>query len=284
MKRPIKKININPKIVFIALAVVCAVLIFLSYKYSDKFAPIKAAFNNVITPMQKGIGSAGKAISDKLDMLSDIDRLLKENEELETELEKVKNENQMLLQEKYELNWYRDLYDLDIQYVDYPKVAARVISKDTNSYYNTFLIDKGRDHGIAVDMNVMAGNGLCGIVTEVGKNWAKVKTIIDDNTNVSGMFLKTSDTCIVSGDLELLDSGYIRVSMISPNAEVYDNYEIVTSHISDKYLPGILIGYVSNIEDDPSTMTKKAYLTPVVDFEHLEAVLIITKLREQLED
>lgn len=283
-RKPKKKIQINPKYVLIVCAVLCLALIVVSYKFSDTFAPIKTAVGDVITPMQKGINNTGKAISDKLDMFKSIDSLLEENERLKKELDDIKSENQMLIQEKYELDWYRELYELDGQYSDYPKVAARVISKDTNSYYNTFIIDKGRDDGILVDMNVIAGNGLVGIVTEVGKNWAKVKSIIDDSSNVSGMFLKTSDTCMVNGDLQLLDKGYIKVSMISPNAEVYDNYEVVTSYISDKYLPGILIGYASNIEADAGNLTQHAYLTPVVDFEHLEAVLIITELREQLED
>lgn len=279
-----KKIVFNPKHIFIVCAVLCVGLMFCSYRFSDAFAPVKNAIGDFITPMQKGINTVGKMISDKLDMFKSIDDLLQENEELRSQLDEVKNENQMLIQEKYELNWYRELYELDQQYMDYPKVAARVISRDTNSYYNTFIIDKGREDGIAIDMNVMAGNGLVGIVTEVGKNWARVSSIVDDSSSVSGMFLQTSDTCIVNGDLELLDSGFIRVEMISLNAEIYDNYQIVTSHISDKYLPGILIGYVSNIEVDSSNMTQQAYLTPVVDFEHLEAVLIITKLRDQLED
>ena len=131
---------------------------------------------------------------------------------------------------------------------------------------------------------MLAGSGLVGIVTSVGPNWATVRSIIDDASSVSGMFLTTSDTCIVSGNLELLDEGYINVRMIDLNAEIYDNYEIVTSYISDKYLPGILIGYVSNIRTDSSTMSKEAYLTPVVDFRHIEAVLVITELKEQLED
>ena len=190
----------------------------------------------------------------------------------------------ILTQEKYELNWYRDLYDLDTKYSEYPKVAATIISREPNSYCNVFIIDKGTDNGIQKDMNVIAGSGLVGIVTDVGKNWAKVRSVIDDDTSISGMFLKTSDTCIVSGNLELLDKGYINVSMINLKAEVYDNYEVVTSYISDKYLPGILIGYVSNIGIDAGQMSKEAYLTPVVDFQHLEAVLVITRLRDQLDN
>ncbi len=283
-RRVKKKISINPKYVFGACIIICAALLVLSYKYEEQFAPVKNAVGNIITPMQRGIGSVGDYISSKFKIFSDIDELIVENEKLKEELEEVKNINQMLTQEKYELNWYRDLYELDRQYIDYEKVAAKVISREPNGYCNVFIIDKGSDDGIKKDMNVLSGNGLVGIITEVGKNWSKVRAIIDDFSSVSGMFLKTSDTCIVNGNLELLDDGYISVEMISKNAEIYDNYEVVTSYISDKYLPGILIGYVSNIRPDSSNMSKEAYLTPVVDFEHIEAVLVITELREELVD
>lgn len=279
-----KRITFNPKALFIVLGALCLVLIFLSYRYKEKFAPVKTAVGNVITPMQKGINSFGNAISDKLKVFSDINKLIAENDELKTELNDLKAENQALTQEKYELNWFRDLYELDMKYIDYEKVAARVISREPNSYCNEFIIDKGSNDGLEVNMNVISGNGLVGIVTETGKNWAKVRSIIDDSSSVSGMFLKTSDTCIVSGNLELLNEGYINVKMINLDAEIYDNYEVVTSYISDKYLPGILIGYVSNIKTDSSMMSQEAYLTPVVDFEHIEAVLVILEQKEQFED
>ena len=185
--------------------------------------------------------------------------------------------------EKYELNSLRELYQLDQKYPSYPKVAARVISKDSNNWYNVFTIDKGSDDGLAVDMNVIAGNGLVGIITEVGHNYANVRSIIDDNSNVSGMFLKTSDTCIVSGNLELIDKGLLEVSYIkNMEAEIQDGYEVVTSHVSDKYLQGILIGYVKDISDDASKTSKSGYLTPAVDFNKLETVLVITQLKEAL--
>jgi len=130
-------------------------------------------------------------------------------------------------------------------------------------------------------MNVLAGSGLVGIVSETGKNWARVRSIIDDDSNVSGMSIETHDTCIVSGDLKLMrDKGVIRIGMISMDANFKENSEIVTSHISDKYLQGILIGYIREIKVDSSNMTKTAYLMPAVDFERLDEVLIITELKE----
>lgn len=277
------RIKINPKTVFVVCVVLCLLLIFVSYRFRDKIAPVKTFTGNVFAPMQRGICTVGQAISDRLKQSRDIEELIAENDSLKAQLEEIRRENQVLTQEKYELNWYRDLYELDKEYTDYSKVAAKVISREPSGYSNFFVIDKGTQDGICENMNVIAGNGLVGIIVETGKNWARVKSIIDDSSNVSGMFLKTSDTCMVSGNIELLDKGYIDVSMINPQAEIYDNYEVVTSYISSKYLPGILIGYVSNITNDISTMTQKAYLTPVVDFRHLEAVLVITELKETYE-
>ena len=77
-----------------------------------------------------------------------------------------------------------------------------------------------------------------------------------------------------------MDEGKIRVELISKDAEIMDGFEVVTSHISPNFHQGILIGYVSDIELDSSNMTKTAYLTPVVDFERLKEVLIITELKE----
>jgi rod shape-determining protein MreC len=234
--------------------------------------------------MQKGINSVGSYISKQLEALTNIRDLLDENEKLKRQLEAKTLENSILTQDKYETDRLRELFEVNQKYPDYPKVAARVMSKDTSNFYSVFTIDKGADDGIAVDNNVLAGNGLVGIVTEVGKNYAKVRSIIDDASYVSGMFLKTSDTCDVKGNLELLDEGVIRIEAIPLNAEIEDGYEVVTSHISNKYLQGILIGYASDIKLDSSNLAKVGYLRPAVDFQHLEDVLIITTLKEKLED
>jgi len=276
-----KKIVVNPKYVFWGLTFFCILLVVVSYKFSDTFSSLKNVIGSVVAPMQKGINDLGDYMGEKVEHFSDMDDLIAENKSLKEQITDLKNTNQILNQEKYELTYYRELYALDGLYDQYPKVAAKVISKDPNSYSGEFIIDKGEEDGIAKDMNVLAGNGLAGIVTETGTNWARIRTIVDDASKVSGMFLKTSDTCMVTGDLELIDKGYINVSQISMNAQIYDNYEIVTSYISDKYLPGILIGYVSDIGVDPTKLAQECRLTPVVDFAHIEAVLVITQLREQ---
>lgn len=277
------RLSLRPKYLLYALLFLCAMTIYISYQYRDSLIPLKTSIGNLITPMQNGINTIGSWFAGRAELFESKRALQEENDRLRAELESLKMQNSILVADSYDLAALRELYEVGQKYSDYPMVAASVISKDSNSYYSSFVVNKGSRDGIRKDMNVIAGNGLVGIVTEVGKNYSRIRAIIDDTSYVSGMFLKTSDTCTVHGDLELMDDGLIRVEGISLHAMIEENYEIVTSHISDKYLPGILIGYVQDIEIDASNMAREARLMPVVDFEHIENVLIITTLKERME-
>ena len=192
-------------------------------------------------------------------------------------------ENNRLQQERYELERLQELYALDQNYADYKKVGAHVTANDSGNWFSSFTIDKGEQDGIKKDMNVMAGTGLVGIVTEVGPNWARVRSIIDDSSNVSALILSTSDKCIVKGDLTLMNDGKIRFEQLANNgSEIKEGEQVVTSHISSKYLQGILIGYVSEITTDANNLTRSGYITPAVDFQHLQEVLVITTTKEEM--
>lgn len=278
------KISINPKHVLIACSVLLIGLIIFSFRYSDKLSPVKEAVGTVITPMQRGINTVGTGISNRLDSFRKINALLDENNALKEQVNTLSYENKLLIQDKSELDSLRKLFELDKKYADYPKVAARVISKESNNWYSTFKIDKGTKDGLKKDMNVLAGSGLVGIITEVHYNYSLVRAIIDDNSKLWGMFTKTSDTCLVEGDLQLMNQGKIQVSMISKDAKITDGDEVVTSQTSSKFLPGILIGYISDIKLNANNLTKEAYLAPAVNFERLDEVLIVTQLKEPLVD
>ena len=139
-----KKIRIHPKYLLIVFGVICFILIFISYQYPDKTAPVRKIAADFITPMQRGINRIGKAINSRIENFSDISALIEENTRLKDELNQLKYENKMIQQDNHEIETYRSLFELDQKYITYPKVAARIISRDSNSYYSTFTIDKGR--------------------------------------------------------------------------------------------------------------------------------------------
>jgi len=276
------RISIPSKYVLLTLTIVCIAMMILSFTTNVISGPLETVAGYTIVPFQKGIAQAGLWLTSRSDSIKRMNELAKENEELKTQVADLTIQVNDLQQDKYELSELRQLFALDEQYSDYDKVGARVIGKDAGNWFSSFLIDKGKNDGVDVDMNVMAGGGLVGIITEAGPNWATVKSIIDDNSNLSGMVLSTSDTLIVTGDLELMNEGYIRFSQLIDNEDaVVQGDQVVTSRISNKYLPGISVGYITQINKDANNLTKSGYITPIVDFKHLETVLVITELKQQ---
>lgn len=252
--------------------------------FSDKAAgPFRVLANVTVVPLQQGINHIGGWLGDMKDNFATLQQLQDENEKLREQLDALTTENNYLLEESYEYERLQELYKLDQNYAEYEKTAAHVIGRDSGNWFSTFTIDKGSLDGIEKDMNVLAGSGLVGIVTEVGPTWSKVRSIIDDSTNVSGMVLSTSDTCIISGDLSLMSTGQIAFDQMENNDNVVAvGDQIVTSYISDKYLQGILIGSVSEINVDSNNLTRSGYITPAVDFRNIQEVLIITTTKAEL--
>lgn len=283
MKKRRNKKWIHPKILYMCMAILCVILVLVSFKFSDQLSSVKTVVGNVMTPMQKGINTVGHFISDKFDLISSKQSLLDENKQLKQKLDEMSYNNKILIGENSELENYRELYKLDKKYPDYPKVAATVISRDGNNWFRVFTIDKGTEDGVEVDMNVISGNGLVGIVSEAGKHYAKVRSIIDDKSNVSAMFESSGETCIVKGNMESINSGYIDVEMISNTAKIKDGEEVITSHVSDKFLQGLSIGYVKDVTSDASSLSQIAHLTPAVNFDQLEYVLVITQKKDSSE-
>lgn len=285
IKKKGERFTIPSKYLLFILTIFCTLMMLLTFSTNIFDAPLNTVVGYVVVPFQKGISSVGTYLSNRSEELAQIRDLLAENEKLKEENANLTVENTILQQERYELLTLRELYKLDNQYSDYEKVGANIISRDAGNWYQSFTIDKGTEDGIAVDMNVMAEGGLVGRVTDVGPNWAKVVSIISDNSNVSGKVLATGDNLIVSGELELMQDGVIRFEQLLDTAGVVAvGDKIVTSNISDKYLPGILIGSISKIELDANKLTKSGYLIPAVDFEHLDIVLVITELKQSVED
>ena len=282
-----KKFNwvIKSKHILVIMILVCVSLMVLAATVSLPTGPVKSILGYAVIPFQKGINSIGTALDGATAGLQSRQALLEENQALQEQVDDLTAQNSQLTQDLDELDRLQELYALDQQYSEYDKVAGEVIAMDGENWFSTFTINRGTDDGIQVDCNVIAGSGLVGIVTDVGSNWATVRSIIDDSSNVSAMTMSTSDRCIVSGDLRLINEGKLQfIHLKDDDDRIQEGEKIVTSDVSEKFLPGILIGYVSEIEEDPNNLTKTGTLTPVVDFEHIREVLVIKELKQQKGD
>ena len=278
-----KKFNdsLKSKYILAGITAFCLVLIVLSFVTDAATGPLRYIAGYVITPVQNGLNEVGNWITDKSAYFQSSTDLVAENKELQEKVDALTAENSQLLQDKEELSRLQALFELDQQYDDYEKIGARIIAKDTGNWFNVFTIDKGSKDGILVNQNVITEGGLVGIITETGPNWATVRSIIDDYSNVTGTVTSTSDNRIIAGDLRLIDEGKINLVKLTDESDrVKVGDKVVTSDVSDRFLPGILIGYISDVGMDSNNLTKSGTITPMVDFRHLHEVLVIKELKE----
>ncbi len=285
VKRKGEKFTLPSKYLLFILTILCTGMVLLTFNTTVFSGPLSAVAGYTVVPFEEGISAVGSWLAGRSEELVQIRDLLAENERLKQQVDELTIENTRLQQDRYELTNLRELYHLDAQYDEYEKTGARIIARDSGNWFYSFVINKGVKDGIAVDMNVMAGSGLVGRVVDVGPNWSKVKAIIADDSNVSAMVLSSSDNMIVSGNLKLYASGVIEFEqLVDSDNVVVEGDKIVTSNISDKYLPGIVVGYISTNNQDANNLTKSGYITPAVDFEHLEEVLVIMQLKQSIEE
>ena len=276
-----KKKRLSSKYLLMILSGVCIVTIFTSLVLNISGGPLNAVAGYVFVPMQEGINNVGSWFSAKGNDFKTLGEVLAENKELKSQIDDLTSQINKTKLEQYELDNYRELLELDNQYADFDKIAAHVIAMDGTNWFSTFTIDKGSKQGIAKGMNVIAGSGLVGIVTDVGPNYSKVRSIIDDSSNVSAMVLTTKDNFNVSGSLMNMNKDKVLPfsELRDENDKVQQGDPVVTSYVSDQYQQGLLIGYIYSVEDNANSLTKSGYITPVVDFQHLQDVLVITEIK-----
>ena len=114
--------------------------------------------------MQEGINTVGTWMTDQAEKFKNLHDVMEENALLKQQVDELTAELNTTNLEQYELENLRELLELDQKYPSYEKVAANVIGKDGSNWFSTFTINKGTNDGIDVDMNVIAGSGLVGIV------------------------------------------------------------------------------------------------------------------------
>ncbi|HIZ22329.1 MAG TPA: rod shape-determining protein MreC [Candidatus Blautia faecigallinarum] len=277
------RIKLKSKHLLVIMTLFCLSAIVATFSSGITGAPFQEAAGMLVVPFEKSISKISGFLSSAGDSFADKQKLLAENEELKAQIDSLTTQNNKLIQDQTELTRLKELYDLDEEYSEYPKIAATIISKDPGNWYDTFMINKGSRDGVRVDNNVIAGRGLAGIVTEVGSSWATVRAIIDDSSSVSSMTVSTADNCVVEGDLGLIDEGKLRFTQLYDREnKVTVGERIVTSNISEKFVEGLFIGYVSEVQQDSNNLTKSGTIVTPVDFQHLREVFVITVNKQDI--
>lgn len=260
--------------ILLSLFLILTVVIIVSYDHMGNSSLLGRGVEKIVTLVQGPVSSAGNGVKSGARGIFQFRSVLKENEELRDEVAALNREIVQLKLSKAELKELQDLSQaLGYENVkqNYDLLTADVIAMDGSNWFNLFTINKGTDDGIYKDAVVINGEGLIGKVYEVGSNWSKVISVIDESNSVSfKVFRDLQLLGILSGD----GKGGLKGYMIDPKAAVIEGDVLITSGMG-MYPEGIVIGKVKKVEWNNDTLLKTVSIEPSAYFKNLQKVTVL---------
>ena len=230
--------------------------------------------------VSKGLGFFTGGFKDIINFKSNaekVEKLEKENEELQKQITDLKSEleeTSSLEQLKKALNFIDEKYVAN-------KVAAKVVSKNDGLWYTSIVISAGSDDGVKENSIVMNGDGLVGIVTEVSSNYSKAITLLDTTSSVSFKLSKDSKYkgIITTGmgikeEESNREKGLLQGYMLDSDYDVLPGDSVVTSGLG-LYPQNIAIGEVTKVIEDKSKSLKYVVIKPNVNFKNIDNVVVV---------
>ncbi|GFP41722.1 rod shape-determining protein MreC [Candidatus Hakubella thermalkaliphila] len=225
----------------------------------------------VFAPVQKGVVTLIRPLTDIARSVQELGTLRQENQALRAEASELRMESARLQEVEAENRELRKLLGAPARQ-KFETVLATVIGRSFTNWHAAIVIDKGRDHGVEVNMPVITDRGLVGKVTTVSRNAAEVQLIIDPQSSVGGRDVSTRARGIVEGTM----TDILKFNYVPKDSRVEKGNRVVTSGYGGIYPSGILIGKVSQVEERRYDFYQQIEVVPFVDFDALEKVLIIT--------
>jgi rod shape-determining protein MreC len=152
-----------------------------------------------------------------------------------------------------------------------PAIAAEIIGKDPSAWFKTVIIDKGSADGLRRGLPAVSSLGVVGQIIEVSARQSRLMLIIDRNSGADALVQRTRARGIVKGTSQ--DDCYLDYVLHADDVKVGDL--VVSSGFDGVYPKGVLIGTVTAVDFKGGDFFKDVQITPAVDFDKLEEVLII---------
>jgi len=230
----------------------------------------------ILTPIRAGAAALTDQAEQMYSYLFHYETLAAENEAMKAQISKLEENARRadaLIRENERL---RALLELKDTRQDFEFVDAYVIGKSSLDWTNTITIDRGSNVGIEVGMCAITANSeVVGLVTEVGTNYAVIKTIQDSSLEISGIVSSSGYTGMVSGAYTSGSEGMLQMNYLPSSAILRNKDQVVTAG-STVYPRDLILGHVVDADFDETGVAKYAILEPATDFDNLEQVFIIT--------
>ena len=238
--------------------------------------PADMLVQGILTPLRTGASSLTDGAEQFYNYMFRYEALEAENAALREQIGKMEDSTLKADALQRENERLRDLLELKKNEESFQLVDSYIISWSSNDWTKSFTVNRGSAHGIEVGMcAITESKAVVGLVTEVGTNYAVVKSVLDSSLEISATIASSGYSGMVQGGYATEQEGMLRMEYI-PSAAVIRNKDQVVTAGSTVYPRNLILGYVVDAGYDDTNVAKYAILQPAVDIDNLEQVFILT--------
>jgi rod shape-determining protein MreC len=238
-------------------------------------SPVSRYVLSPVIAAQTWVSTRFTAIQSFLTSPQDTNQLRQSNTALEAEVARLQAEIISLKQQINETRVLSALVDFARVAPEYRYVAASVIGRDPSPFLQYVIINRGSDDGLRRGMPVVTQQGLVGRVAAVTAGAARIQLITDAGSSINVYIEPSRAQAVLKGDV----TGNLSLDMIPQSADVQPGNLVLTSGLGGNYPGNILVGQVTGVRSRDNDLFQAASIQPVVDFNQLEIVLVITNFR-----
>lgn len=262
------------------VAIILIILIGVTSTERIALTKFERIIGDVLTPISKFFITISENVSKFFSNLKNIASLREENELLKQKISLLEEENRNYLNIIGKTDYLRNELKL-IENTKYNLIEAQVTAKEPGNWFDRFTIDKGLNDGVKKGATVVQGiqieqnaviEGIVGRVVDVGDNWAKVVSIVDEDSKIAFKILRTQDGGIISGNVDGKITGYL----FDDKADVIKGDKLFTSGLGGAFIKDIYIGEIESVIGDDKELTKTIEIKPAIDFKKIYKVFIIS--------
>lgn len=267
------------RMIVMAIAIILLIVIGQTSKERVSLSGIERLTGNILSPLIGGVTYAREGIAGFFSSIGDTFQAKEDNELLKDEIKKLQSENRDLLDIIGKTDYLKNELELE-RATELNLIKGKVIGKEPGNWFDRFTINIGSDDGVIKGATVVQGveveqelyqEGLVGRVVDVGDNWAKITTVIDELSSVSFKIIRTQDGGVISGSIDSSLEGYL----FDFEADVIVGDKLYTSGLGGIYTEGVYIGEVTEIRTSQEELTKTIVVEPAVNFKKLYNVFVI---------
>ena len=263
------------KVLLIAAVLLSAGLAILSGATNQSIPSL--VVQGLLTPFRAGANALTKQSEQIYGYIFRYESLVAENEALKKQISQMEDDARQADSYYRENQRLRDALTLTQTREDFVLVDAYIIAWGTTDWNSTVTVSKGSNAGIETGMCAITANGeVVGLVTEVGLNYAVIKTVLDSTLEISATIASSGYNGMVSGGYTDGRKDLLWMDYLPSAAVIRNNDQVVTSG-STVYPRNLILGHIVDAGYDETGVAKYAVLDPAVDIGSLEQVFILTE-------